>query len=418
MAIDFGKGIATQVVNTGLRKVAGNLPGLLGINKGKTGRDSSDTAPLNQKGKASPNLFQFPLDVTGDPGIGNHGHYIIFFINEQAKAKLSFDDSKRDGSGQDNINKEKEKRDIPNFINANFGGGEGYQKTKNTGGNNDTVISIGNSAAGIQAIGNDFSKISGSNTTTKKEKKVEKEGGQYVKVKRPPTRRLDTAVALYMPAQVQVTYGTKYTDTEISPLAGPVGEGITNLMSGAGLSDTYDNFVGNVSKGSAVEKKVLTTIASTLDGLGLSGTREALEISSGEIFADRMELAFKGVDRRSFQYTFKMIPRNSREADEIRKIVFAFKANMLPELTEGKDRDTMTTPNTFNIQYMYKGKENDYVHRVSECFLENVQVSYGGDRYKTFEPHADDGAPPVETSITLAFKEIEIITRERIFQGY
>ena len=131
-----------------------------------------------------------------------------------------------------------------------------------------------------------------------------------------------------------------------------------------------------------------------------------------------MELAFKNVDRRSFQYTFKMIPKNSREAEEIRKIVFAFKANMLPEMLEGRNRDTMTVPNTFNIQYMYKGKENDYVHRVSECFLDNVQVTYGGDRYKTFEPHADDGAPPVETSITLAFKEIEIMTRERIFEGY
>ena len=62
---------------------------------------------------------------------------------------------------------------------------------------------------------------------------------------------------------------------------------------------------------------------------------------------------------------------------------------------------------------------SDYVVNVTaECFLENVQVSYGGDRYKTFEPHADDGAPPVETSITLAFKEIEIMTRERIFEGY
>ena len=101
MSIDFAKGIATQVVNTGLRKVAGNLPGLLGINKGKIKRDGSDTAPLNEKSQNSPNLFQFPLDVSGDPGIGNHGHYIIFFINEQRKAKLSFDDSVRDGSGQD-----------------------------------------------------------------------------------------------------------------------------------------------------------------------------------------------------------------------------------------------------------------------------------------------------------------------------
>ena len=29
----------------------------------------------------------------------------------------------------------------------------------------------------------------------------------------------------------------------------------------------------------------------------------------------------------------------------------------------------MNVPNTFNIQYMYRGKENDYFHRVSECFL-------------------------------------------------
>ena len=33
-------------------------------------------------------------------------------------------------------------KDIPNFINANFGGGKGYQKTKNTGGE-DQLISKG-----------------------------------------------------------------------------------------------------------------------------------------------------------------------------------------------------------------------------------------------------------------------------------
>ena len=111
MAIDFGKGIATQVVSTGLRKVAGNLPGLLGINKGKTGRNSSDTAPLNERGKASPNLFQFPLDVAGDPGIGNHGHYMLFFINEQKNQKLSFTGKAKDG--KEGIVKEKARRKIP-----------------------------------------------------------------------------------------------------------------------------------------------------------------------------------------------------------------------------------------------------------------------------------------------------------------
>tara|TARA_B100001093_G_scaffold96664_1_gene88634 strand:- start:502 stop:840 length:339 start_codon:yes stop_codon:yes gene_type:complete len=112
-----------------------------------------------------------------------------------------------------------------------------------------------------------------------------------------------------------------------------------------------------------------------------------------------------------------MTPRNAREADEIKKIVAAFKFNMMPEYKEGK-RDTLNYPATFDIEYHYKGKRNDYLNRVSECFLENVQVQYGGDRYKTFDPHNSEGAPPVETSVTLAFKEIEIMHREKIKDGF
>ena len=46
-----------------------------------------------------------------------------------------------------------------------------------------------------------------------------------------------------------------------------------------------------------------------------------------------------------------------------------------------------------------------------------MNVTYGGDRYKTFEADAE-GAQPVETQITLNFKEMELITRERVFEGY
>ena len=46
-----------------------------------------------------------------------------------------------------------------------------------------------------------------------------------------------------------------------------------------------------------------------------------------------------------------------------------------------------------------------------------MSVSYGGDRYKTFEANAN-GAPPVEVQITLAFKEMDLITREKANQGF
>ena len=43
----------------------------------------------------------------------------------------------------------------------------------------------------------------------------------------------------------------------------------------------------------------------------------------------------------------------------------------------------------------------------------------GGERVQFFRPTPDGrGAPPVETSIQLQFKELEIITREKIAEGF
>ena len=66
---------------------------------------------------------------------------------------------------------------------------------------------------------------------------------------------------------------------------------------------------------------------------------------------------------------------------------------------------------------MYKGNSNEFLHHISTCVLETMSVQYGGERYKTFLAMSD-GAPPVETQITLNFKEMELITRERVFEGF
>jgi len=450
MAIDFAKGVATSVVNNGLRKVAGNLPGLLGKTKGKQGaRDSSDLKDLNDTkvSNVSPKLLQFPSDIDSDPGVGNHGHYIIFYINEFEKTKLKFSDVIPD-EGKQNL-KEAEKEmglsgkinqtkmqggkpvSIPEAELTSQGGSVQYDSKNfvtmerlNNQFKDDTVIQKRPGYGYAQINHNsetDNTKNSGDGVNSKEAltdqtKAIQNAMENNVRVTMPSRKRLDTAIALYMPAQVQVTYGAKYTDTEISALAGAVGQAIGDMTAGAGLSDTYNKVIPMVTEG--LQKKALLMGADLLDGIGISGAREAVEIGRAEVIADRMQLAFKGVDRRSFQYTFKMIPRNSREADEIKKIVAAFKFNMMPEYKEGTKRDTLNYPATFNIEYHYRGKENTYLNRVSECFLENVQVSYGGDRYKTFDPHNSEGAPPVETSVTLAFKEIEIMHREKIMDGF
>ena len=48
--------------------------------------------------------------------------------------------------------------------------------------------------------------------------------------------------------------------------------------------------------------------------------KRSVEIGRAEVIADRMQLAFK-VLREEFQYTFKMIPRDSREQMRLRKLL-------------------------------------------------------------------------------------------------
>jgi hypothetical protein len=80
---------------------------------------------------------------------------------------------------------------------------------------------------------------------------------------------------------------------------------------------------------------------------------------------------------------------------------------------------TMIVPATFDIKYMFQSSENQFLNRISTCVLESCNVTYGGERVQFFRPSSDGrGAPPVETAIELQFKELEIITREKLREGF
>ena len=353
MAIDFAKGIATTVVNTGLRKVAGNLPGLLGKIKGKQGvRDSSDLKDLeNAKvSGVSPKLLQFPSDIDSDPGVGNHGHYIIFFINEFEKSTMKFSEFVPD-EGKLNLKKAEQEMGLSGKLNqtkmqggkpvsipeaqlTNQGGSVQYDSKNfvtmerlNNQFKDDTVIQKrpGYGYAQINHnyisnnTGNSDKKTNANEELTDQTKAIKNKMKENVRIEMPSRKRLDTAIALYMPASVAVTYGAKYTEPEISPMAGAIGQAVGDMSGGMSLVDTYEKILPKVTDG--LQQAALKMGTAVLDGIGITGVREAIEIGRAEVIADRMQLAFKGVDRRSFQYTFKMTPKNAREADEIKKIV-------------------------------------------------------------------------------------------------
>jgi len=400
MAFNPLRGAAQGLASRALKKVAGNIRGgLLGVS-GK-GSNLSDTAGLTQS-KYSTKNYSFPLDVEGPPGTGNQGHYVIFYVNQQTNAKLQFGSAAK-AEGAKNLakgakqHKIKVKQDNENAEKARIA------KTEN-------IISPAPELGGIGAASNDTQQRLELESDIERRRKV-----STVQVQRPPTVRMDTAITLYMPPSVSVSYGANYTDTEIGAASAVGAQAYQDIVSGKSLGSTVNKSLKSL--GPEIGDGMIRKALGAIDMIpGLEGAMEVVEMQRGFIKAPRMELAFKGIPKRSFQYDFKMIPKSAAEAEEIQKIIKGFKLNMLPEMVEGA-ANRLKMPNTFDIQYMYNGADNQYLHKISTCVLESMSVIYGGDRYKTFEANAN-GAPPIEVQITLAFKEMDLITREKANEGF
>ena len=376
MALGLGQVIATNIGRS-FKKFVNNVgKQTLGI------PDLSDTSKLNQRPSTGFTNLAFPLDVAAAKGNGNHGHYVMFFVNEQTNAKLKFGNADGTSDKYDGYNERGE-----------FG--ITSKKVYKTRVNEDDYDL---EESGASNFSQDYAP-----TTFKKN----------VTVKVRPTRNKVAVISMFMPAQVQTTYGVQFTDTQMGLFTGDALSVFDDLTTSGGSNERAMETIQTIGTESLPTSLVLM-MQNTLGALpGLGGLREARGITTGEIISDRLELAFKGVDKRSFQYTFKMIPKSAAESEEIRKIVYMFKRNMLPEFVGGSNGRKMVVPNTFDIEYMYNAKHNEYLHKIGTCYLQNMSVSYGGDKYRTYS-ETDNGAPPVETSITLSFKELDLITRESI----
>ena len=385
MAINVLRGIAQQAVTAGINKAANDFrSGLLSAGNSNLPKGLSSSAILRPPiDKLSTKNYRFPIDVEGPPGTGNQGHYIMFFINKQQGAKINFGAVDKEYEGAKNIQKEL-----------------ASQKKSN---NSDIIEDNPNVDPGLLAAAR-------STNAARKNREL-----STTMLERPPTIRMETGIALYMPPSVTVTYGAEYQDTEIGSGASIISNAYNQIKSG---ESTGAAAAAGIKEFGAEAKDEAIAMLLGAAGMvpGLENAMSVIEMNRGFIKSPRMELMFKGIPKREFSYEFKMIPKSAEEADQIKSIVKEFKTNMLPEM-KGTNARRQTIPSTFDIQYMYDGGEaydkGGNLHKISTCVLESMNVTYGGDRYKTYE-----GGVPVETSLTLNFKEMDLITAELADQGF
>jgi hypothetical protein len=353
------------------------------------GYDSSMDASA---GGSSNTILSFPENVHSDP---QQGHYVKFFINTRSNGKLITGDSRKNmKSAVDKI-----KRENNITLKSQF---------------NAAVQAAGGEFGGmttIQSQAVDGPKIPEGNITGAKGAR-----NRSLTLSKLQTTRLEQTIALYMPPSVQVNYEIKYADNKIGNVAIAGSEIIDRIRAGGSTTSILNDIIDG-GAGTAVGEAVTNFFNAGLDTLA-PGARTLVELERGSVITPRMEMMFEGVGRRQFSFSFIFVPKSRQEALTVEQIIKKFKFYSMPAYSNPETRREMEIPGTFDIRYMYQGQENNFINRISTCFLTKVDVQYGGDRYTAYENIPGRGTPPQRSSLTLNFTELETLSQQHIEDGY
>lgn len=216
------------------------------------------------------------------------------------------------------------------------------------------------------------------------------------------TRRIAQSIALFMPNTMVYNTQNAYEDISLTSLAGTVGVG---ALSGAlqmffnRAGSTAAAFVGSLaSAGGAVAGSVAKLAQRPIN--------------------PRIEVVYATTPQRAFIFEILMVPRNEEESLAIQNIVKTLRFHAAPELTApiGNVAQGLAfiPPAEFDISFFNMGEENTNIPRINTCVLERIEVDYAPTgMYTTFE-----NGQPVATRLSLAFREIELLHKLRIIEGY
>ena len=210
------------------------------------------------------------------------------------------------------------------------------------------------------------------------------------------TYRISDAIALYVDGPPTVKYGMNYTNKELGTLLGALSGG------------AFDN-IKNIGGESGVA--LGASLAKLPGAFGAADVGSALGISSGTALNPFRETVFESVDFRSFTFKYKFFPKNEKESADVFKIIETFKFHMHPEMSDGKL--FFIYPSEFNITYYFGNNRNPYFHKFTTCVLESMDVSYGGEQFSSFR-----NGEPTEINMSLTFRELEVLTKTMINQGF
>jgi len=343
--------------------------------------------------------IQYPRDLTTNGGIG---HYMLFYVNVQDKTKYIYE-----GADGETVGNKVEVQET--FIEPGqgpvtktfFRDGDGSERFK---------YDLARARRGKKGSVLESDAVTLSKTRRKR--------GSGMSSYHNTTKRITDSVAIYLPPNVQDTTTASYTGAATGVI-GAAAAGGFGLVRNMANKDYEAAARGVVESAKAIVGEAAIKAATEIaEGLtGAEGTRGLINKAFGQADNPYMEVLFDAMQLRTFSYNFTFSPKNKQETEDVQKIIALFRFHMSPELKGAANR-FLTLPSEFDIHYMYQDQagqasENDFYNKIATCVCTGCDVNYTPDGVKSFE-----GGAPTKITMTLTFQETELLTKEKINEGF
>ena len=195
-------------------------------------------------------------------------------------------------------------------------------------------------------------------------------------------------ISLYMPDTVNFTYTAGYGETSVMSA---ISDGLSLL--GQLANKAPGKTIGQIGN---LPSMALSALNSKPVALALA--------TKGLAINPKQQLLFEGISFRTYQMAFTFTPYSREEAETVKKIIKAFKVAALPTIVNQAGGMFFVPPKIIQPSFLFNGKINTNISKVAESVIESVDVNYAPNGWAAH----DDGAP-VQTILTINFKEIVLI---------
>jgi len=231
----------------------------------------------------------------------------------------------------------------------------------------------------------------------------------------PTHTQVTSAIALYMPPGVTVSYKNDY-EAKDTNFAGDMTKMVGGVSTATSMAGKLDAVKAGVISGAGVYGKNI--VGDALEMVGLGNAVEVVSKALGVAVNPRQEQFYTGPQFRSFSYAFDFWPRSQQELDAASNIISLFKYHSAPGMESKSAGRMFIVPSEFEIHYMHVSKdsdtavENTYMNKISKCVCTSVDVNYGPEG--EFKAFSTNGAP-IHYKLSLGFTETEFITKNSIY---